>query len=325
MEQVATSRLSGLTGLVRRLGRGLWRVVLPALLLWTALEIVMRVGLRLGWLPTRPPDFWLAGAAKLTRWVTWRHLDTGMGQLLALLPVALSLSVLAPRRGLAIASLATALLLATHPIVHIHLPQWPTLPTLGRFSMVADLVKQALILPLLTWLAGRVLFRAGLGGTGTTRTPVGKRVRPEGLAWVGLSVLFAGLAAPLFLVWSMGTEGAALRMTLAALMEANPSAVLVLGAPLLAGVALVASPRGRWRRPLLLATPLLLVYGLVALALEAIKPLILERIHATLPAAPLWNPEVVSVGSWILLAAQPFLWAAWILALRRPATRARES
>ncbi|MFA7331769.1 MAG: hypothetical protein WC326_11930 [Candidatus Delongbacteria bacterium] len=319
MEHVATPGLTRLTRLARRLGSGLWRVVLPALLLWMLLEIVMRVGLGLGWLPTRPPDFWLAGAAKLWRWVTWRQLNGGMGLTLAFLPVALTLSVLAPRRGLAFASLATALLLAMHPLVHIYLPQWSSLPAVGRFSIAADLVMQALTLPLLTWLAGRALFRAGLGGTGTTRTPAGTRVRPEGLAWVGLSILVAGLAAPLFLVWSMGTAEAPLRMTLATLIDANPVAVLVLGAPLLAGMALVAGPRGRWRRPVLTAVPVLLIYGLVALALEAVKPLILERIHSPLPASPLWNPEVVSVGAWILLCAQPFLWAAWILALRRPA------
>ena len=306
---------------LRTLGRGLWRVALPALLLWLALEIVMRVGLGLGWLPARPPDMWLPGAAKGWRWVTWLHLDTGMGQVLALLPVALALGVLAPRRGLAIASMATALLLAMHPLVHIYLPQWSNLPAVGRFSLAADLLKQTIILPLLTWLAGRALFRVGLGGTGTARTPGGTRVRPEGLAWVGLSILLAGLAAPLFLVFSMGTEEAPLRMTLGTLVEAHPAAALVLAAPLLAGLALVAGPRGRWRRPLLLATPLLLSYGLVALALEAVKPLILERIHSTLPAAPLWNPEVVSTGSWTLLAAQPFLWAAWLLALRRGTSR----
>lgn len=302
---------------LRAVGRVAWRVVLPALLLWMALEVVVRVGLFLGWLPVRPPEWWLAGAAKLWRWVTWRHLDSGMGGVLVLLPVALALCVLAPRRGRAIAILATALLMAAHPLVHEALPKWSTYAPLGRFSIVADLVKQSLTLPLLTWLAGRVLFRVGLGGTGTSRTPEGTRVRPEGLAWVGLSVLLAGLAAPVFVVGSMGTAEAPLRMTLATLMNANPAAVLVLLAPLLAGVALVAGLRGRWRRVVVPLVPVLLAYGVVALALETVKPLILERIHSTAPGAPLWNPEVVSTGAWILLAAQPFFWAAWLLALRR--------
>jgi hypothetical protein len=318
------SESSFLTRALRGLWCGLWRVVLPALLLWMALEIVMRVGLFLGWLPTRPPDWWLAGAAKGWRWITWRHLDSGMGGVLAMLPVALTLCVLAPRRGLAIAILATALLLAAHPLVHMYLPNWSTYPPVGRFSMVADLVKQALTLPLLTWLAGRVLFRAGLGGTGTFRTTEGRGVRPEGLAWVGLSVLFAGLAAPVFVVGSMGTEGAPLHMTLATLMNANPAAGLVLLAPLLAGVALVAGLRGRWRRVVVPVVPVLLAYGVAALALEAVKPLILERIHSTLPGAPLWNPEVLATGTWILLTAQPFFWAAWLLALRRPSIAAPE-
>jgi hypothetical protein len=311
------SESSFLTRAVRALIRVAWQVVLPALLLWMALEVVVRVGLFLGWLPVRPPDWWLAGAAKLWRWVTWRHLDTGLGGVLALLPVALTLGVLAPRRGLAIATLATILFMATAPLVHVHLPKWATYAPLGRFSIVADLVKQSLTLPLLTWLAGRVLFRVGLGGTGTSRTPEGTRVRPQGLAWVGLSVLFAGLAAPVFVVGSMGTEEAPLRMTLATLITANPAAVWVVGAPLLAGVALVAGLRGRWRRVVVPVVPVLLAYGLVALALEAIKPLILERIHSIVPAAPLWNPEVVATGAWILLTAQPFFWAAWLLALRR--------
>jgi hypothetical protein len=289
--------------------------VLPVLLLGEALQWIVRMGLALRLMPILPPDWWFAGSAKLLRIFSWLHVNTGLGLVIALLPVAIGLVVFAPRRGLRLALIVTALMIVTHPMLQTFLPQWSTLDALGRASVVADLVKQALTLPALTWVCGRLLAPRRLGGTGRARSPMPVERRPEGTALMGLAALPAAAALPLFFL--LGPEGQdPLRWTLWDLMGRSFATGLLLGAPLLAGLALLTGTRGPARRLVLATAPLLIGYGVLALALESIKPMILARIKAPLPAPPLWNLELFSMGSWALLAAGASLLLAWALAMK---------
>lgn len=143
-----------------------WRAVRPwllfglaVLLLWLVLEFLLRIGLGLRLLPGLPPAWLLPSAGKAIRILAWLHLNTGIGVALAVLPVAAGLAVFAPRRGQWIAIVVTTLMIVTHPMLLEYLPIWSTLEPLQRVTILADLVKQALTLPLLTMLCRWLLAK----------------------------------------------------------------------------------------------------------------------------------------------------------------------
>lgn len=137
-----------------RIGRVLL-FVLAVLAIELLLEFVTRVGLMLDPLDRLAPDWWLPSASKGLHHLSWVHLSTTLGLLIALAPVGAALAVFVRRRALALAWWSSALLLALHPMVW-RLGEWFDWNGLARASVVFDLVKQGFLLPLTTWAVLRL-------------------------------------------------------------------------------------------------------------------------------------------------------------------------
>ena len=118
------------------------------------------------------PEWWLSTAQPVTRAITWHHFTTGVALLLASLPIAAAIQILSPRHAL-IYSLGLVVVVLLWPalnglLVYEPAPTLPHLPAAPSHdflfkSLLADVVKDILVLPSLVTLLGFLRRRPGNG------------------------------------------------------------------------------------------------------------------------------------------------------------------
>lgn len=104
------------------------------------------------WMPQ--PDGWILPFSRLVTALSWMHLNHGLALLMAALPIALLLRWLPVRRPVALA-FGVAFVGLALPNLWLGLQQVTLLSPTMRVSQVLDLLKFALLLPVLTWLITR--------------------------------------------------------------------------------------------------------------------------------------------------------------------------